>query len=322
MTFTPDGRRILTTSHDRTVKIWDAAPLLEPPILATSGDAFLSVAVSPDGGRIAVGDFTGQLRILSIPHGEEVTHSDAHRGRLWALAFHHARTQLASGGADGLVRIWEPSSETPVVTLHAAGAGVQSLAWSPGDNWLATGHGDGTVRVWDLATRQVIRSIDAHDGPVLSVTFNLKGTNLVTAGAEIGVRIWDARTGRHIRDLPTGAHGNVAALSPTGRFVAAGTDEREIWVWDSETGQQLWKAKGHLNQVQALAFLPDERRLVSCGYNNLIMMWDVATGESTLTLRQHDLSVQAVAVSPDGDWFVTASGDKTVRLWDARGRNH
>ena len=136
------------------------------------------------------------------------------------------------------------------------------------------------------------------------------------------MRIWDARTGQLLRDLPTGANRNVAVLSPTGRFLAAGTDEKEVWVWDLETGKPPWKVRGHLGQVLGLAFLPDERRLISCGYNNLINIWDVATGEITLTLRQHDGAVRSVAVSPDGRWFVSASVDNTVRLWDARLSNN
>jgi WD40 repeat protein len=201
---------------------------------------------------------------------------------------------------------------------------VRCLAWAPDDRQLASGQSDGAARIWNLATGQVIRCVDAHEGTVFSVSFDADGLHLVTAGHGTGVRIWDARSGKHVRDLPTGTDRNVAALSATGRFVAAGTDEKEVWVWDLDMGKQLWKARGHLGQIQALAFLPDEQRLISCGYNNLIMIWDVATGEPTLTLRRHDGNVRSDAVSPDGRWFVSAGVDGTLRFWnaDTRGGSH
>jgi WD40 repeat protein/serine/threonine protein kinase len=321
LVFTPDGKRIVTASHDRTVKIWDARPLEEPPLLLASDFEFASVAVSPDGGQVAAGDAAGQIQVVAAIPGAAAISVNAHRGEVWALAFSHTGRRLASGGSGGRIHLWDAPFDAPLATLYAEQTVVRCLAWAPGDDRLASGHSDGAVRIWDLATGQIIRSIAADRGTVFSVTFNADGTRLITAGEETGVRIWDARSGRHIRDLPTGAGRNVAALSPTGRFVAAGTDEKEVWVWHLETGKPIWKVRGHLGEVLALAFLPDERRLISCGYNNLIMIWDVATGEPTLTLRQHDGGVRSVAVSPDGRWFVSASVDKTVRLWDARLRN-
>ena len=317
LVFTPDGKRILTASHDGTVKIWDARPLEEPPVLVASDCAFASVAVSPDGGEVATGDNVGRIRVIAMPSGTATACVSAHYGDVWGLAFSHTGRRLASGGSGGQIHLWESPFDAPLATLHVEKTVVRCLAWAPDDEHLATGHSDGVVRIWDVAAGQLIRSIDAHEGTVFSVTFDGDGTRLITAGEGTGVRIWDARSGQHIRDLPTGANRNVAALSPTGRLVAAGTDEKEVWVWDLETGERLWKVKGHLGQVLALAFLPDEHRLISCGYNNLIMIWDVATGEPTLTLRQHDGSVQSVAASPDGRWFVSASTDKTLRIWSA-----
>lgn len=319
--FTPDGRRIVTASHDRTVKIWDAAFFEEPPIIARSDHAFASVAVSPDGHLVAVGDDTGRLRILTMPGGTGTSSAAAHAGRLWALAFSHADGRLASGGADGRVSIWKPPFESPIANLDTPNNDIYSLAWSPKDDRIASGHMNGVVRIWDVSGKQLIREFKAHKGTILSVMISPDGTQVLTAGHATGVRIWDAMTGRHIRDLPTGAERNVAALSHSGRFVAAGADDKSVRVWDMQSGKLLWKRQGHLNQIQALTFLPDDRRLISCGYHGLIRIWNVETGDVTLTFRQHEACIRSVAASLGGRWFVSASVDKTLRLWCADDRS-
>ncbi len=315
--FTPDGNHILTTSHDQTLKIWDAQPVQEPPILATSDGAFASAAVSPDGKRVACGDESGRLRILEMPSRAELSSTQAHDRCLWALSFSHTGDRLASGADDGNVHIWSASMERPLITLHVPKTGVLSLAWTPDDQRIATGHSDGVVRIWEAATGRLIHTITAHEGSVMSVSFTNDGVRVITAGGGLAVRMWNAETAEHIRDWLMGAHGNVAAISPSERLVVAGTNEHDVWAWDLESGERRWKAKGHLGLVQALAFTLDEHWLVTGGYNHQIRIWDMETGESTLTLRNHDGGVRALAMSPNGHWFVSASIDKTVRLWSA-----
>jgi WD40 repeat protein/tRNA A-37 threonylcarbamoyl transferase component Bud32 len=315
--FTPDGKRILTASQDQTVKIWDARPLEEPPLLATSDYELASVAISADGQRLAVGDVAGGLRILEMPSGTESSRVRVHKGGIWALAFSHSGCCLASGGDDGSVCIWNDPGELPVRTMQVPQAQVWCLAWAPDDERMASGHSDGAVRIWNVSTGQLTRTIDAHEGNVLTVLFTRDGASLITAGDGVGVRVWDAESGELVRDLPTGADHSVAALSPSGRLVVAGTSDKSILVWDLEMDKLLWRVQGHLGRVMDLAFMPGEHRLVTCGYQSLIRIWDLASGEPTLTLRGHAASVRGVAVAPNGRWFVSVSRDKTLRLWNS-----
>ena len=97
--------------------------------------------------------------------------------------------------------------------------------------------------------------------------------------------------------------------------------DREVKVWDAQTGQEVFSLRGHVGGLRSVAFSPDGRRLASAGLDQTIKLWDAATGQEVLTLRGHLDNVFCVAFSPDGSQLASAGLDNTVRIWDATRRS-
>jgi WD40 repeat protein len=102
---------------------------------------------------------------------------------------------------------------------------------------------------------------------------------------------------------------------PDGRILATASRDREIKLWDVETGKLLAVCRGHTDAVNSLSFRPDGRILASGSDDRTVRLWDAATGKKTVPLMGHTDKVVAVAFSPDGETLASASSDGTIKLW-------
>ena len=89
-------------------------------------------------------------------------------------------------------------------------------------------------------------------------------------------------------------------MSPDGRRIVSGSEDRTVAVWDLEAGSANPPAHGHQGWVRSVAVSPDGRRIVSGSKDKTVAVWDLETGTQIHRLTGHQGWVSSVAVSPDG----------------------
>ncbi len=129
------------------------------------------------------------------------------------------------------------------------------------------------------------------------------------------------------------------AISPDGQFLASGSNDKTIKLWQLSTGKLVRQLgrwfSGHSSMVHSLAFSPislnasyqgesgksatpadlNSGILASGSWDNTIKLWDFNTGKEIRTLIGHTNWVNSVAFSPDGKLLVSGSADCTIKLW-------
>ncbi len=114
------------------------------------------------------------------------------------------------------------------------------------------------------------------------------------------------------------------AFSPNGRYLAMGSFNGEIRVWQVANTKQLYTFAEHSGWVWSIAFSPDSTLLASGSNDRTMKLWDVSKTESRgciSTFEGHTHWVKAVAFSPDGSTLASGSNDRTIKLWNiASGR--
>jgi WD40 repeat protein len=159
-----------------------------------------------------------------------------------AIAWSPDGTQLASGGLDFALRIWDAATGAPLAVLRAttyARNDINGVAWSPDGRRIATAGQDGYVRLWDPAERVEVRSFRVSLSWARGVSWSPDGTALATSGAGGRLAIWDPQTGALLAALSErGPDVWAVAFSPDGTKLASGSGR-----YESRTGNspiRIW----------------------------------------------------------------------------------
>jgi WD40 repeat protein len=224
--------------------------------------------------------------------------------------------RLASGSADGTVKIWNPVTGRQLVTLYGHRGGIiTSLAWSPDGRRLASaGYSDELIRVWDTDTWQEVATLGK--AAVFRLSWAPDSRRLVSAQSN-QIRVWDAETGRQIRLRESPVHSIQAVTwSPDGTRIAVAGDGPRILLWNVEANRDTMLSSGHKAFIQSLAWDTTNRLLASSDEDGWLRLQDTHQEKEIAAWRGHSGQVRELRWSPDGRSLASGGIDQEVRIWD------
>jgi WD40 repeat protein len=107
------------------------------------------------------------------------------------------------------------------------------------------------------------------------------------------------------------------SFSPDGKYLALGSMDGTVILWDVIQREQVAALNGHKWAVLSVAFSPDGKYLASGSMDDTVILWDVIQRKQVAILTGHTSWVCSVSFSPDGKYIASGSDDNTVIIWDA-----
>jgi WD40 repeat protein len=263
--FSPDGRTLATAGY-REVKLWkrraDARRFTARDACESS---ILSLAASPDGQRLAVGDADGHIHLLNAGGGA-IGQCIGHTGAVRSLCFAPDGTRLASASADGTVRVWaiEDGRQLALVSCETP---VNAVAWTADSRQIASGGEDKILRLWSFGADlenplTLVKTVTGHEGAITSLaTVPAQPNQILSGSADGSLRLWDLAAAKEIRRIAHGGPVNaVAVRGDAKRFASAGADNIAR-LWDAADGKLVAEIRGDQNARKLVA--PYERALAT-----------------------------------------------------------
>jgi WD40 repeat protein/serine/threonine protein kinase len=335
----PDGTKIVSGGWGDGMRIWDAASGKRLKNLsAGAGNLFL--AWSPDGTRIAEANAGRFARVWDAETGISRFAITGWRHEVWAVAWSPDGSRLAAAGrADPVALADKTYRSDPIrivdgttgrVIAEIASGGVADLcAWSPDGQRIAsvaTSEPNGAAKflsIWDAATGKLVSQLEPIPVFITGIAWSPTGEVLACATLDGQVKLWDTSAAKALRVLceKDDASKSALAWSRDGTMFAVGDKFGRITVWGTQNWQPIRHFRGGTS-VNALAFLPDGKRIVSghAGWNGEVRIWSLNSNPREFTVEKpirNDWSTSLpLAWNPVRPTIAVANGIGKVDLVD------
>jgi len=295
--FVGDGNTLISSSRDRTVRLWDISDLNNHKLLYTLRQdlncpygEILATSLSPNRDILAAGGIFGALDrkpkdhlvLYNLKKGK--IQQLAAPSKVSDLAFSLNGKYLASGSINRTVTIRElvikkdghmKDDKKTIVVLKGHTLPITSVSFSK--DRFASASEDGTVRLYDTGKFKLKKVLEKHNDRVTVIRFSPDGRYLLTASSDNFILLYD-KNGKFIRKFASQDTPPLSlCFSPDGRHVCVGNHSGTCYLYSFPEGENICEFKGHKGTVRAVASMLRAEKVMFAtggGGNNEIILWD------------------------------------------------
>jgi cell division cycle 20-like protein 1 (cofactor of APC complex) len=247
----PRGNHLAIGTNDGLVQIWDAEHLKLIRTMRGHVNRVGALAWNEHILSTASRDRSILHRDVRVP-AQSIAELKGHKQEVCGLKWNSITNQLASGGNDNTLFVWDGLTTVPLYRFTQHKAAIKALAWSPHQNGLlATGAGtqDMHIRFFNTITGNLISEVDTGS-QVCNLAWSMINNELIST------------------------HG-----------FSGGKVSNQVQVWKYPDMSQVATLMGHTKRVLYLAMSPDGESFVSGAGDETLRFWDIGNSPRTLPQR-------------------------------------
>ncbi|XP_069748279.1 autophagy-related protein 16-like isoform X2 [Narcine bancroftii] len=275
--FSPNSKILATGGSDRKVKLWDVVggSLLNLKTLEGSNDGVTSIEFDPSGFQLLAGSYDNSARLWNLKDCELKHTLSGHSAKVTAAKFKFSLREAVTGSYDGMLKIWDLNKPACVKSLCSPSRCSDVVC---SDCFIISGHFDRKIRLWDSRSG-VQTDMIALQEKVTSLDINQDRTQLLSCSRDDQLSVLDMRMNKIRQELRAegfkcGADWTKAIFSPDGNYIAAGSADGVLHVWDVLTGDVVALLRGeHRSSINAVSWSLSGDYLVTVDRTKVANLW-------------------------------------------------
>jgi WD40 repeat protein len=309
--FSPDGQLILSSSWDRTARVWNLSSRKQ--VLALDQhDGFVNGAVySPDQSLILTAALDNKARLYNARTGKLIRTLKGHSHDLTSAVFSRNGRRIVTASGDQTARVWDVAGGKTLKTFSGHKGGLEYADFSPDGKRIVTASADNMARILDVETGNELAVLKGHSDVVRSARFDPKGELIATGSQDKTIRLWGAKNGVLQRVLKGHKWAVLTvAFSPDGKRLVSASKDNTARVWDVQTGDLLLILQGHKGIVSQASFSPDGHMIVTASGDGTIRLWPLTTSDKDLVNKARHTATKCLTLAQRKKYFLSDTPPK------------
>ncbi|KAM3875090.1 ATG16 autophagy related 16-like 2 [Diretmus argenteus] len=275
--FSSSSDLLATGGTDRVIKLWDvkAGMLTYRGTLDGSTEGITSIEFDPTGMRILAASYDKSALLWRLDDSVPKLTLTGHSRKVTAARFNSSLRQVVTGSADRTVRLWDLQRAACVQVVEVASY-CSDLVCS--ENCIITGHYDSKIRLWDARVTSCMQELPAQ-GKVTSLDISPDHRQLLSCCRDDCLQLVDLRRSNtricfRAEGFKCGSDSTKAVFSPDGNFLAVGSADGAVYVWNVASGNLESRLPDqHSSSISAVAWSLSGEYVVSVDKSRRAVLW-------------------------------------------------